>query len=177
MVLDIVFLLVIVAAFYSGFKQGIIYAVMSFIGIFLGVVVALNFSTFAGVWLVKNFNIPEIIIPVISFVVVLVVVVASIKMVAFLVQRILQTINLNFVNKLAGGALFGVLAAFIFSVLFSFIDNYGIFTDSLKLESQVYPIISTFGPQIFETASELIPLFKDIYQETNDIFKNAAENM
>ena len=177
MVLDIIFLLVVIAAFYSGFKQGIIYAVLTFVGVFLGVITALNFSTFAGVWLVKNFNIPEIIIPVLSFVVVLVVVVAAVKIVAFLAQKILQTINLNFVNKLAGGALFGVLGAFLFSVLFSFIDNYGFFTAGLKAESQVYPIISTFGPKVFETASELLPMFKDIYQETNDIFKNAAENM
>lgn len=177
MVLDIVFLLLVIFSFYTGFKQGIISSVLSFVGVVLGVIVALNFSTFAGVWLVKNFNLPEVIIPVLSFVVVLLVVLVSIKAVAFIVQKILQTVSLNFINKIAGGALYGVLAAFIFSVLFSFIDNYGILTDSLKAESQVYPLVSTFGPQIFTYVSDLIPLFSDIYKETNEIFKNAAENL
>ena len=100
MILDVIFLLAIIAAFYSGFKQGIIYAVLSFLGIFVGVIAALNFSTFAGVWLVKNFNLPEIIIPVLSFVVVFLVVMATVKLVAFIVQKILQTISLNFVKEI-----------------------------------------------------------------------------
>ena len=177
MVLDVLFLLLVIFAFYSGFKQGIIASVLSFIGIFLGVIIALNFSTFAGIWLVKNFNFPEAILPVLSFIVVLLVVIISIRTVAFLAQKVLQIISINFINKIAGGVLHGVLAAFIFSVLFSFIDNYGILTESLKEESQVYPFVSSFGPQIFKTASDLIPFFTDIYKEINEVFKTAAENL
>lgn len=177
MVLDVMFLLLIIFAIYTGFKQGIISSVLSFIGVFLGIIIALNFSTFAGIYLVKNFNFPEIILPVLSFIVVLLIVIVSIRTVAFLAQKVLQVISINFVNKIAGGILYGVLAAFIFSVLFSFIDNYGILTESLKTESEVYPFVSSFGPQIFKTASDLIPMFTDIYKETNEIFKSAAENL
>ncbi len=177
MVIDIIFLLVVIGAFYSGFKQGIIYAVLSFIGIFVGVIAALNFSTFAGIWLVKNFNIPEAIIPVISFIVVLIVVIAAIKFVAYLAKKILQTISLNFVNKISGGVLYSILAAFLFSVLFSFIDQYGFLTETLKAESQIYPYASTFGPVIFKTVSDWLPMFKDIYKDTNELFQNAASNL
>lgn len=177
MIIDILFALLVIAAFYSGFKQGIIYTVLNFIGIFVGVVAALNFSTFAGVWLVKNFNLPEIIIPTLSFIVVIVVVVATIKFVAFLAKKVLQAISLNFVNKLTGGVLFAVLASFIFSVLFTFIDQYGVLTDTLKAESQIYPYASNFGPIIFKAVSDFIPIFNDIYKQTNDIFKTAAENL
>ncbi|MFT4644459.1 MAG: membrane protein required for colicin V production [Planctomycetota bacterium] len=177
MVIDVIFLLIIIASFYSGFKQGIIYAVLSFLGIFVGVIAALNFSTFAGIWLVKNFNLPEIVIPTLSFVVVLIVVIAAIKFVAFLAKKILQTISLNFVNKISGGLLYAVLASFIFSVLFSFIDQYGFLTEAVKAESQVYPYVSTFGPIIFKNVSDLIPVFNDIYKDTNEIFKNAASSL
>lgn len=177
MILDVIFLLLVVYAFYSGFKQGIIASVLSFVGVFLGVIIALNFSTFMSIYLVKNFNLPEIIIPMMSFIVVFGVVIVSLKMVAFIVQNVLKKVALNSVNKISGGLLFGVLAAFIFSVLFSFIDNYGILTDNLKTESQIYPLVSSFGPQIFKTFSELIPVFTDIYKETNEVFKTAAENL
>lgn len=177
MVIDVIFLLVIIAAFYSGFKQGIIYAVLSFLGIFIGVIAALNFSTFAGIWLVQNFNLPEVIVPVLSFVVVLVVVIATIKIIAFLAKKILQTISLNFVNKISGGVLYAVLASFVFSVLFSFIDQYGFLTEALKTESQVYPYVASFGPVIFKNVSDLIPIFNDIYKDTNELFKNAASNL
>lgn len=177
MVLDVMFLLLVIFAFYSGFKQGIISSVLSFIGIFLGVIIALNFSTFAGIYLVKNFNFPEAILPALSFIVVLLVVIVSIRTVAFLAQKVLQVISIDFINKISGGILYGILAAFIFSVLFSFIDNYGILTESLKAESQVYPFVSSFGPQIFKTASDLIPFFTDIYKEINEVFKNAAANL
>lgn len=177
MVLDVIFLLVIIAAFYSGFKQGIIYAVLSFLGIFIGVIAALNFSTFAGIWLVQNFNLPEVVVPVLSFVVVLVVVILAIKTVAFIAKKILQTISLNFVNKISGGVLYAVLASFVFSVLFSFIDQYGFLTETLKAESQVYPYVANFGPIIFKTVSDLIPVFNDIYEDTNELFKNAASSL
>lgn len=177
MILDVLFLLGVLAAFYSGYKQGVISSVLNFIGIFLGVIIALNFSTFVGVWLVKNFNLPELIIPALSFVVVILVVVAAVKTVAFLAQKILQMVSLNFVNKLAGGLLFGVLASFLFSVLFTMVNNYGFFTEDLKNQSQVYPYVAKIGPEVFKTASNLIPIFKDIYEETNTIFKQAAENI
>ena len=61
MILDIIFLLVVIGAFYAGFKQGIIYALISFVSIFIGVIAALNFSTFVGIYLIKNFNFPEFI--------------------------------------------------------------------------------------------------------------------
>ncbi len=177
MIVDILFLLITIAAFYSGFKQGIIYAVLSFLGIFIGIIAALNFSTFAGVYLVKNFNLPEIIIPSLSFVVVLLVVIISIKIVAFFMKKVLQTISLNFVNKIAGGLLFAIIASFVFSVLFSFIDQYGFLTETLKNESVTYPYIASFGPVIFKTVSDLIPVFNDIYKDTNELFKEAASSL
>jgi len=177
MILDVIFLLAVIAAFYSGFKQGIIYAMLSFLGIFLGIIAALNFSTFAGLWLVKNFNLPEVILPTLSFVVVLIVVISAIKIVAFLAKKILQTISLDFVNKISGGVLYAILASFVFSVLFSFVDQYGFLTETLKTESQVYPYVSTFGPIIFKKVSEMIPIFNDIYHQTNELFKTAASNI
>jgi len=176
MIIDILFLLIIITTFYTGFKKGIIYTVLNFIGIFVGVIAALNFSTFAGIWLVKNFNLPEVIIPTLSFIIVIVVVISAIKFVAFIAKKLLQAISLNFVNKLSGGVLYAVLASFIFSVLFSFIDQYGILTETLKAESQVYPYVSSFGPVIFKTVSDMIPMFNDIYKQTNEIFNNAASN-
>lgn len=177
MILDIIFLLVVIGAFYAGFKQGIIYALISFVSIFIGVIAALNFSTFVGIYLIKNFNFPEFILPLLSYLVVFFVVIYSLKFVAFVMQKVLQKIALNGINKLAGGILFGLLGIFIFSVLFSFLNDYGIFTETLKTESHVYPLVSEIGPEVFTYFSEMIPMFNDIYQQTNDLFKEAAVNM
>mgnify|MGYP000577088657 CR=1 FL=1 len=60
MILDIIFGLLILASFYNGYTKGILYSILSLVAIVLGIILAMNFSTAASIWLHNNFNLIEI---------------------------------------------------------------------------------------------------------------------
>lgn len=168
MILDVIFAIVIIAAFYNGFTKGIIYSVLSLLAIILGIVIAMNFSSVAAVWLHNNFNIPAVIMPALSFILVLIAVVAAVKLMAIITEKFLKAIMLNFVNKLAGGILWSVISALIFSVLVYLIAKTGMFTDSLISSSASYKYIVPLGPFTLQLLQGIIPMLQESFQLLNE---------
>lgn len=174
MILDILLALFVVAAFYNGYSKGIIYSILSFVAIILGFVIAMNFSSVAAVWLYENFNVPSVIMPVLSFVLVLLAVIGAIKLVAYLTEKILKAIMLNFVNKLAGGVVWSIIAILLFSMLLFFIDKTGVLTANLKNSSASYGYIVSLGPKGLSLFEALIPYFKESFELLNKTVKEVS---
>jgi len=168
MILDIVFAIIVIAAFYNGYSKGIVYSVLSFFAIILGIVIAMNFSSIAAIWLHQNFNIPAVIMPALSFILVLVSVIAAVKLMAFITEKFLQIIMLNFVNKLAGGILWTVISTLIFSILVYLIAKTGILSPSLIESSNSYKYIVPLGPFALTTLQNIIPYLQDSFQLLNN---------
>lgn len=171
MILDIVCALVALSAFYNGFTKGIIYSILSLFAIVLGVIMAMNFSTMAAVWLHNNFNIPAVIMPILSFILVLLAVVGAVKLVAYLSEKFLKVVMLNFLNKIAGGVLWTIMAMLILSILVYFIDKAGVFTENLVQNSLCYKYIMPLGPISLEWLQVVIPYLKESFQMLNDTVK------
>lgn len=176
MILDVLLGLVVVAAFYNGYSKGIIYSILSFVAIVVGFVVAMNFSSVAAVWLYKNFNVPSVIMPALSFILVLLAVIVAIKLVAYLTEKVLKAIMLNFVNKIAGGVVWSIIAILLFSVLLFFVDKTGFLTDNLKNSSATYSYISALGPKSLSIFDALIPYFKESFELLNSTVQEAASS-
>lgn len=174
MILDVIFIIILLLAFYRGYQKGLIYSVLSFIAIFLGILLAMNFSSLAAHWMSTVLNIPSSIMPVFSFIVVLIVVILSIKLVAIIMEKMLKAISLNFFNRIAGALLWGAIASIMFGVAIWLIDQANVFTPSLKAESYTFKYIVPLGPSAIDFVSSFIPFFKQAFYELNLIIKNAA---
>lgn len=174
MILDVLLGLFVVGAFYKGYSKGIIYSVLSLLAIVVGIIVAMNFSSVAAVWLYKNFNVPSVIMPALSFILVLLAVIAAIKLVAYLTEKVLKAIMLNFVNKIAGGLVWGFIVVLLFSLLVYFIDQAGILTPELKSASVTYPFLQTIGPKGLYLIQSFIPYLKESFELLNKAVQDAA---
>ena len=174
MILDILLGLFVFGAFYKGYTKGIIYSMLSLIAIIAGIIIAMNFSSFAAVWLAKNFNLPSIILPVLSFVLVLIAVIASIKLVAILTEKILEAIMLNFVNKIAGALVWSFIVVLIFSVLVYFVDQAGFLTSAVKQASITYPLVKSLGPEGLSIFRTFTPYLKESFELLNKTVQEAA---
>ena len=174
MILDILLGLFVFGAFYKGYTKGIIYSMLSLIAIIAGIIIAMNFSSFAAVWLAKNFNLPSIILPVLSFVLVLIAVIASIKLVAILTEKILKAIMLNFVNKIAGALVWSFIVVLIFSVLVYFVDQAGFLTSAVKQASITYPLVKSLGPEGLSIFRTFTPYLKESFELLNKTVQEAA---
>lgn len=174
MVLDVIFGLIVLASFYNGYSKGILYSVLSLLAIILGIILAMNFSTAASIWLHHNFNIPTIIMPVLSFVLIVLAVVGAIRLVAYIVEKFLKALMLNFANKLAGGVLWSIIATLLFSILIFFISKAGFLTDNLVLSSSTYKYVVPLGPKSLELVQAAIPLLKESFYLLNDTVHEIA---
>ena len=176
MIIDIIFILALLAGFYYGYKHGILHSVFALLGLIIGVMAAVKFSFIATAYLKEAINVPASLLPIISFVIVFLLVVFFIRVIAWLLEKILKVLALNFVNKLAGGLLWSIIVIFIFSTIIWFANKSNFITDSWKQSSQLYFYLEPLSPVVISLIGEVIPFFQGMFDSLDELFKNAAEN-
>lgn len=151
--IDIILLILIILAAISGFKKGLVAEVASLAALILGIWGAIEFSYITSDFLVENFDLQTEYLNIISFVVTFVVIVILVHIVGNVVNKMLETVMLGFVNKLAGlvfGVLKSVLILSIILVVFDKIDeDVHILQEKTKANSRMYEPIRSFAPSIF----------------------------
>ncbi len=151
--IDIILLILLILAAVSGFKKGLVAEVASLAALILGIWGAIEFSYITSDFLVENFDLKTDYLNIISFVVTFVVIVILVHIVGNVVNKMLETVMLGFVNKLAG-LVFGVLkSALILSILLVVFDKIDedvhILPEKAKENSRMYEPIRSFAPSIF----------------------------
>jgi membrane protein required for colicin V production len=152
-VLDIIFLIPLVYALYRGFKKGLVYMVASLLALVLGIVGAIKLRpAFAGL-LDSIFNIAPEHINVIAFTVAFITIVLVVHIAAFVVDKLIKAVALNFVNRMLG-MVFGVLVtAFVISMILWPINQVNKEHEIIKQKhidgSLLYRPLSAFAPAVF----------------------------
>lgn len=156
--IDIVLAILLVLAAISGYRKGLIAEVASLAALILGIWGAIKFSYITSEFLIENFNLQTDYLNIISFVVTFIVIVILVHIVGNTVNKIVDTVMLGFVNKLAG-LVFGVLrSALILSIILVVFDNIDedihILPEDTKDNSRMYEPIRSFAPSIFPFIEE-----------------------
>lgn len=151
--IDIVLVLLLIFSAISGFRKGLIVELASLAALILGIWGAIEFSDITSEFLVENFNWEPDYLNIISFVITFVVIVILVHIVGNVVNKLVETVMLGFINKLAGLA-FGILrAALVLSIILVVFDKIDedveILSSKAKKESRLYEPIRNFAPSIF----------------------------
>lgn len=151
--IDIVLGLLLLFSAIGGFRNGLIAELASLAALILGVWGAIEFSDVTSEFLTENLNLQSQHLNIISFVVTFVVIVILVHVVGSVVNKLIDTVMLGFVNRLAG-LFFGILkSALILSVILVVFDKIDedieILSSEAKAESRLYEPIRSFAPSIF----------------------------
>ncbi|NOY95631.1 MAG: CvpA family protein [Chlorobi bacterium] len=151
--IDIILGILLLLSAISGFRKGFIVELASLAALVLGIWGAFEFSDITTEFLIENFNFHSKHLNVISFIITFIVIVILVHIVASVVNKLVETVMLGFINRLAG-LVFGLLkSALILSVIliiFDTIDNdVSILPEAKKAESRLYEPIRNFAPGIF----------------------------
>lgn len=162
--IDIVLGLLLAFSAINGFRKGLIVELASLAALILGIWGAIEFSDITSEFLVENFNMNSDHLNIISFVVTFVVIVILVHIVGSVVNKLVETVMLGFINKLAG-LVFGILkAALILSIILVVFDKIDeeveILSSESKSESRLYEPIRNLAPSIFP--------FIDIWDENRN---------
>jgi membrane protein required for colicin V production len=107
--LDLLTGTVLVIAILQGYKNGLIRAVVSFMSLFIGLVLAFQFAGFVARQLKEHTKIASHFLPFISFLIVLIAVLFALRWVSAFLQQGAQWLMLGWLNKLLGIVLYGFI--------------------------------------------------------------------
>jgi len=129
--LDIIIIIVLVWSFYSGYKKGAIYMVVSLLAIIIGLYAAIHFSYLVvgklGEFIGKD---PDQ-LKILSYIITFVIVFGLMHLVGKILDKFLEAIALGFVNRLAGGGISVAIKVVVLSLILWLFDQ----------GNQIYPVV------------------------------------
>jgi len=141
MILDIVVAIILAFGFYVGFQRGLIRTVFDTASLLVGIVAALKLSPIA-------INLVDSVIagkPAVSFIIgivlTFVIVMALVRYIGKKLEDLFKAINLNSINKIAGGALQAAFFALLVSLGLYLLDNLKLLEEKTKSESMSYTLL------------------------------------
>src|ERR1700719_4624520 len=114
---DILFLVFVIIAVFRGLRRGLIVAVFSFAACIIGLAAAVKLSAIVAVHLKDAIHVSEKWLPILAFILVFVLVVFVVRWAANLLQKLIDFVWLEWLNKLGGVILYPALYLAVFSVL------------------------------------------------------------
>lgn len=175
--IDLLFLLIMIAAIIKGAIRGIVLALFSFIGWFIGLAAALKLSAVVAVYLQDHTNIDAKWLPLLSFLFVFVLVVMLVQWAGKALEGILNLTLLGWVNKLGGALLYAGMYTLIFSILLFYADKMHFINEDTLAASRVHAATAGLAPAIIEGIGALIPALKETFHQLEEFFENAGKKL
>ena len=174
MLIDIIFLFLMVLAFFKGVKNGLVLAVFSLLGLIVGLAAAIKLSVLVADYLKDTVNVSAKWLPFLSFILVFIGVVILVRMGATAIEKTMEFAMMGWLNKLGGIILYALLYIILFSVLLFYVDKLNLINPKTITASRMYPYLQPWGPKVMDMMGAIIPWFKDMFTELEKFFEGVA---
>lgn len=173
-ILDFLILLPIAYFGYRGFRNGIISEVLSIIGIILGVFLTFQYMEEVSSYIQPFFDAEASYVPFVAALLIFIGTLIVVNLIAHLTQKVLETIHLNFLNRLAGLAFGALKCGIIISALLLMTAGFGIPSEQTRKESLSYPHVIYLAPWAYDSVAAIYPGAKDLVQTIQQNFEDTA---
>ncbi|MGN6494044.1 MAG: CvpA family protein [Agriterribacter sp.] len=174
---DLLFLVVMIVAIVKGAMRGIVLALFSFVGWFIGLAAALKLSALVAVYLQEHTNIDAKWLPLLSFLLIFILVVLLVQWAGKALEGVLNLALLGWVNRLGGALLYVGMYTLVFSVVLFYADKMNFINEETLANSRVYQATAGLAPAIIEGVSALIPALKDSFHQLEDFFEGVGKKL
>ncbi len=171
MTLDIVFSLLLGYGAYRGFARGIIISVLSLLGYLIATLVVLHFTGY----FIKLFNLSGPWASTTAYFVLFLSIIIVFQIVAKLLEKMLEAMSLNFINKISGALVGMMVVTLLLSITVWFLHNLRIVSDETISSSKCGGFLVLVAPTIFEWLSYVFPIVKDTIDSLDAFFKTRAQ--
>jgi len=175
MVIDALFLVAMVIAVLKGLQRGFIIAIFSILGWIIGLAAAMKLSAVAAGYISVSVSVGARWLPVISFIIVFILVMAFVRLGAALLQKMIELTMMGWANRIGGVVIYALLYTFIFSIILFFAEQIRLLNAETIEDSYVYAFIKPLGPLVIDGLGKLIPFFKDSFTRLQEFFGGLSE--
>ncbi|MBK8346244.1 MAG: CvpA family protein [Saprospiraceae bacterium] len=166
MLLDIIVAIVISLGFYLGYTRGLIKTVFDSLSLVIGILAALKLSPIIIGILQDIIKTSPAVTFLLGVVITFIGVMALIRFIGKKLEDLLEAVNINFINKLAGGAVQGLFFAYIMSLALWLVNNLNVLNPETKAASITYPLLEPLPEKGKAVFTNLKPVFKDFWDKT-----------
>ena len=170
MLIDLVFVILLLVAAFKGLRNGLIVALFSFVGILLGLAIAVKLSSVAAGYIGSAVSVSERWLPLIAFIAVFIAVVALVRLGAGALQAAVEVTALGWLNRLGGVLFYGLLYLFVFSIIIFYLSQIQFIKPEAQQASVTYPYIQPLGPKVIDGLGVVIPFFKNMFLSLENYF-------
>jgi membrane protein required for colicin V production len=170
MILDIVFAVLVASAFALGYKRGLVRALLGTLAILVALVAAIQGSRVATLWLHEQTGWDGPWMPLAGLILVFVAVLLIFQLIGSLLEGVLKAVALGWLNRSAGGLLFGGAMALICATALWYLYHGGwLPPEAIDGSMTLEPLLDT-APLVTEWVGALIPAVQDAYAELERLF-------
>lgn len=178
MFIDVVALLAIGMAVVKGYSKGLIMALFNTVSLIIGLAIAVKFSSLIAPWVDEKLQAGPQFTAILSFALVYGAAILIIRLLGKSIQKTLETVKMGFLNRSGGVVLYLVLYLAVVSIFIYYLEKLGLIDANLIAQSFTYNWLAPWGPTILDGIGKLIPLFKDMFENMNELFdKFSDENL
>jgi membrane protein required for colicin V production len=159
--LDFLILLPIAYFCYRGFRNGIIKEVFSIVGIVLAVFFTFQYMEPMGEVISPIFEEGDSIVPFVSALVIFIGTIIIANLIAYLSRKFLETIRLNFINRLSGVAFGFLKSGIIISAILIIMAGFDLPSQESREESVAYSYIIHMAPWAYNSVATIYPGAED----------------
>lgn len=158
--LDILTGTILIIALLQGYKNGLIRALISFLSLYIGLILAFQFAGWVANQLKAHTKIESHWLPFISFLIVLIAVLLLLKVVSRLLQQTAEWLMLGWLNKLLGILLYGFIYFTMLSAILYFLQILGVLEANKLKGNYSYSYLHSWWPYCMEKMSAFLPSIK-----------------
>lgn len=176
--LDYLILIPICLFCYRGFVNGLIKEVLSIVGIILAVFLSFQYMDAVGTLIRPLFSENAGYIPFISVILIFVGTVSVVQLVAYVSKKFLETIKLNFVNRLSGLAFGFLKSGIVISAVLVVLAGFNLPSQQAREDSLMYPYVIHLAPWAYDSVAFLYPGAENFSETVQKTLKqyNPVEN-
>lgn len=177
MVIDILFLIIAGWGFFIGFSRGIIKTVFTIFSVIFGIIAAMKFGPAATRFLETAFDGTSAWLFFAGTLLAFVLTMVIIRMIANGLEGILESANINIINKFMGGLLFAALLTLMYSILLWIGEQARVVTEKTTSSSMTYAYLERFPGQMRKVYDIAAPSFKEFWDEAVDAMDKVQEKV
>jgi len=156
--LDIILVIPLLWGLYKGVSKGIIKELASLMALIVGIYGAVHFADSIQPYIKNSLSIESSFLPILSFAITFIGIVLVVRVIGFIVDKIIKLVALGFISRVLGGV-FGVLkTAYIISALLLIVNTFDYYLNLIPLEqknaSVLYRPLSNMIPSIAPNVSD-----------------------
>ena len=174
MIIDILFAIILLLAIFKGWSKGLLVGVFSLLALILGTAAALKLSGSFALYMENQIGHPSPLWPVVAFVLIFLVVAILVRLLARILEKALKLAMLGWFNRFCGVLLYVITYIIIFSIGIWLANQLYLISPTIKTTSRLYDWIAPLGPRVISYTGDMIPWFKDIFNQLETFFQTLS---